>query len=132
MSLQIQPPIPETPLETWCKNAPNMVAQNFETNYASYHNSWTFVWKNTAYTPDQVVAGLGVNAFLLFAEHIDTGNRLAAQALRLGRVFSPLAIPAGWSVTFNPDGSAAATYTAPPEPESPESSESEEYPEYPQ
>jgi hypothetical protein len=74
-----------------------------------YGNAYNRLWANPAATPDKIVSALGTQAQAIFT-HSAT---LAAFINSFGQAQVPAAPPAGWTVTFNADGSAAASYTAP-------------------
>ena len=74
-----------------------------------YQSAYNRVWNNKAATPDNIIAAMGTQAQAIFTH----SAALAAFINSFGQTQVPAAPPAGWTVTFNADGSAAATYTAP-------------------
>ena len=76
-----------------------------------YAAAYRRVWSNKAATPERIVAAMGAQAEAIFTH----SAALAAFINSFGQQQVPATSPAGWTVTFNADGSATATYTAPAE-----------------
>jgi hypothetical protein len=67
--------------------------------------SFNFIWKNPKFTPKQIIEGYGTDAAALFKNSSDIQTILATT----NPAYQPLSIPAGYTVTFNEDGSAIVT-----------------------
>ena len=76
----------------------------------TYQMSYNLVWNNKNASPDKVIAALGTSAVAVFAHAAATATFLTS----LGATGFPTAIPAGWTLVSNADGSMVATKTAAP------------------
>ncbi len=73
-----------------------------------YQRHYANVWNNKSAAPDKIVAAMGTQAQQIFAASAALGSFLTG----LGATV-PTAIPAGWNLTENADGSITLAKAAP-------------------
>jgi hypothetical protein len=99
-----------TPAQLAAQQVQNLSLAGFKSLQQFGLQGFNLIWNNRNATPQQVIAALGAEAAAVFALSA-LNNQTIASAAQIGGVSPPNmpAIPTGWTVTANPDGTVTLT-----------------------
>lgn len=89
----------------------------FERRKAFVTDTFNMVWNNSRFTPIEIIEAMGTDAIAMFTNHGNEQIALATLAGQNGLTYTPLAIPQGYALTPNQDGSISVQYVEPEQPE---------------
>jgi hypothetical protein len=74
---------------------------------------YDLVWNNRNATPEQIIEAMGTDAVAMFTNHGNEQIALATLAGQNGLTYTPLAVPAEYTLTPNQDGSISVVKVEP-------------------
>jgi hypothetical protein len=104
------PVLNPTPAQVAAQQVQNLSLSGFRNLQQFGQQGFNLIWNNKNATPQEVIAALGTNAAAVFGL-ATLNNSTIASAATIGGAPAPTmpSIPAGYTVTFNADGSATVT-----------------------
>jgi hypothetical protein len=109
---------PPTPAQQWATDTQSQSARVWSDFFNFVQSKYNEIWGQKDTNPQDVVdkiAAFGTGAQAAFALHAAAVTYLAAGlpyiagADTLGVILAGLTVPTGWTISFNPDGSAVVT-----------------------
>jgi len=100
-------PTNTTPAQQAAQQIRQAAQQSYQQLAQAGQRGWNLLWKNPLAKPADIIAALGTDAKAIFALANLNITTLSAAA-GIGGVAAPAipGVPAGYTVTFNPEGSA--------------------------
>ena len=91
--------------------------QEFARRASFVKQTYDMVWNNKQFTPEQIITAMGTDAVALFTNHGNEQIALATLAQQNGITYTPLAVPANYTLTPQQDGSIVVVKLPDPEPQ---------------
>ena len=85
-----------------CKRANAQMYNILKTAHSHRYNA---IWRDRQFTPEQIIAEFGTDAKTLF----EASEAIQELLLAVDPTYVHLSVPEGYSITFNPDGTANVT-----------------------
>lgn len=104
---------PLTPDQISANQVLGILQQQYQQLVQNGTRGYNLIWKNPQATPQQVITALGTSSAQVF-QLAELNIQILASAAAITGIAAPVipAVPTGWTLAFNQDGSA--TVTPPP------------------